>query len=206
MTQWEGVAVADVVLREIEDGDLDGLFEQMRDAESVRMAAFVSGDPNDREAFDAHMARVRSAPGTRNRAITRDGHLVGSIASFVIEGDTEITYWIDRSVWGQGLASTALTLFLQEQQIRPLHARAASDKRRVDQGSAEGRLPHHRHRDLLRERTRCRDRGNHPPPRLERAAGPAAADDMTCLSLLLRSSSIIPGQGMIPEVMRWRPQ
>jgi len=112
--------VADVVLREIEDGDLDGLFEQMRDAESVRMAAFVSRDPNDREAFDAHMARVRSAPGTRNRAITRDGHLVGSIASFVIEGDTEITYWIDRSVWGQGLASTALTLFLQEQQIRPV--------------------------------------------------------------------------------------
>ena len=41
--------------------------------------------------------------------------------------DTEITYWIDRSVWGQGLASTALTLFLQEQQIRPLHPRAASD-------------------------------------------------------------------------------
>ena len=73
------------------------------------------------------MARVKSAPGIRNRAITRDGHLVGSIASFVIEGDTEITYWIDRSVWGQGLASTALTLFLQEQQTRPLHARAASD-------------------------------------------------------------------------------
>ena len=111
MTQWEGAVVADVVLRGIEDGDLDGLFEQMRDAESVRMAAFVSWDPNDREAFDAHMARVRSAPGTRNRAITRDGHLVGSIASFVIEGDTEITYWIDRSAWA-GLASTALTLFL----------------------------------------------------------------------------------------------
>jgi RimJ/RimL family protein N-acetyltransferase len=127
MTQREGAAVADVVLREIEDGDLDGLFEQMRDAESVRMAAFVSWDPNDREAFDAHMARVRSAPDVRNRAITRDGHLVGNIASFVIEGDTEITYWIDRSVWRQGLASTALTLFLQEQHIRPLHARAASD-------------------------------------------------------------------------------
>ncbi|MGY4766620.1 GNAT family N-acetyltransferase [Kribbella sp. CWNU-51] len=96
----EGAAAADVVLRELEDGDLDGLFEQMRDAESVRMAAFVSGDPNDREAFDAQTARVRATPGTRNRAITRDGLLVGSIASFVIEGDTEITYWIDRSVWG----------------------------------------------------------------------------------------------------------
>ena len=119
--------MAGVVLREIEDGDLDGLFEQMRDAESVKMAAFVSRDPSDRGAFDAHMARVRWTPGTVNRAITRDGLLVGGIASFVIEGDTEITYWIDRSVWGQGVASTALTLFLQEQRIRPLHARAASD-------------------------------------------------------------------------------
>ena len=53
MTQWEGAAVADVLLREIEDADLDGLFEQMRDGESVRMAAFVSWDSNDREAFDA---------------------------------------------------------------------------------------------------------------------------------------------------------
>ena len=57
--------MSEVVLREIEDGDLDGLFEQMRDAESVRMAAFVSGDPNDREAFDAHMAEKRKgAAGT----------------------------------------------------------------------------------------------------------------------------------------------
>lgn len=123
----EGAAVADVVLREIEDGDLDGLFEQMRDAESVKMAAFVSRDPDDRAAFDAHMARVRSAPGTVNRVIIRDGLLVGSIAGFVIDGDTEITYWIDRSVWGQGVASTALTLFLQELRTRPLHARVAGD-------------------------------------------------------------------------------
>ncbi len=91
------------------------------------MAAFTSRDPNDRDAFDAHMARVRSAPDVTNRAITRDGRLIGSIASFVIEGDTEITYWIDRSAWGQGVASQALTLFLQTVQIRPLHARAASD-------------------------------------------------------------------------------
>ena len=119
--------MADVALRELEDGDLDGLFEQMRDPESVRMAAFVFRDPNDREAFDAHMERIRSAPDITNRAITRDGRLVGSIACFVIEGETEITYWIDRSAWGQGVASQALTLFLQTVQIRPLYARAASD-------------------------------------------------------------------------------
>jgi RimJ/RimL family protein N-acetyltransferase len=123
----EGAAVADVALREVEDVDLDVLFDQMRDPQSVSMAGFTAEDPNDRDAFDAHMARLRSAPDIMLRAITRDGRLVGSISSFVIEGDTEITYWIDRSVWGRGVASQALTRFLQTLRIRPVYARAASD-------------------------------------------------------------------------------
>jgi len=119
--------MTDVALREIEDADLDGVFDQMRDPESVRMAAFTSRDPDDRAAFDAHMARIRADPDCNLLAITRGGRLVGTIGSWVMEGDTEITYWIDRSLWGQGLAGEALTLFLQTQPIRPLHARAASD-------------------------------------------------------------------------------
>jgi RimJ/RimL family protein N-acetyltransferase len=119
--------MAHVALREIEDADLDVLFEQMRDPESVRMAAFTRANPDDREAFDSHMARVRSSPDTTNRAVTRDGRVVGSIAAFVIDGDTEVTYWIDRAVWGQGIASQALALFLPTIPVRPLHARAASD-------------------------------------------------------------------------------
>ena len=117
----------DVALRPVEDSDLDALFDQMRDPESVQMAAFTARDPNDREAFDTHMSKVRTSPDTTLRAVTRDGHLVGSIGSFVIDGDTEITYWIDRSVWGQGVASRALALFLDTVQVRPLYARAASD-------------------------------------------------------------------------------
>ncbi len=61
------------------------------------------------------------------RAVTRDGRLVGSIASFVVDDQTELTYWIDRAVWGQGVASEALALFLDIVVVRPLHARAASD-------------------------------------------------------------------------------
>jgi RimJ/RimL family protein N-acetyltransferase len=116
-----------VALRLVEDSDLDALFDQMRDPESVWMAAFTAANPDDRNAFDAHMARVRSAPDITMRAVTRDGRLVGSIASFVIEGDTEITYWIDRAAWGSGVASRALALFLDLVPVRPLHARAASD-------------------------------------------------------------------------------
>lgn len=116
-----------VALRPIEDADLDALFDQMHDPESVEMAAFTSDDPNDREAFDSRMSRLRATPDVTLLAVTHDGRLVGSIGSFVSEGDTEVTYWIDRSVWGQGVASQALALLLDMVSVRPLHARAASD-------------------------------------------------------------------------------
>lgn len=119
--------MAEVALRLVEDSDLDALFDQMRDPESVQMAAFTPKDPNDREAFNNHMSKVRTSPEVTLRAVTSGGRLVGSISSFVIEGDTEITYWIDRSVWGQGVAGQALALFLDTTSVRPLYARAASD-------------------------------------------------------------------------------
>ncbi|HEY7273824.1 MAG TPA: GNAT family N-acetyltransferase [Actinoplanes sp.] len=119
--------MADVVLRPIDDSDLDALFDQMRDPESVRMAAFTTKDPDDRMAFDLHMAKVRASPDGTIQAVTVDGRLVGSIASFVVDGDTEVTYWIDRSLWGQGIASRALALLLGTVTVRPLFARAASD-------------------------------------------------------------------------------
>ncbi|MEO6085198.1 MAG: GNAT family N-acetyltransferase [Umezawaea sp.] len=119
--------MADVVLRPIEDSDLDALFDQMRDPESVQMAAFTAKDPNDREAFDTRMSKSRTSPDVTSCAVVHDGRLVGSIACFVMEGDTEITYWIDRSAWGRGIATRALALFLDLVPTRPLHARAASD-------------------------------------------------------------------------------
>jgi RimJ/RimL family protein N-acetyltransferase len=119
--------VAVVGLRAVVDEDLDALYEMMREPESVWMAAFTPDDPDDRARFDAHQARVRTAPDVTHRAVTYDGKLVGSIASFVMDGETEITYWIDRPMWGQGIASRALSLFLGVVAERPLHARAASD-------------------------------------------------------------------------------
>ena len=116
-----------IALRPVEDTDLGALFEQMRDPESIRMAAFTTDDPDDRAAFDAHMARVRFSPGITHRAVTCDGQLVGSAACFVIDGETEVNYWIDRAAWGRGIASRALHLLMDLVPARPLYARAASD-------------------------------------------------------------------------------
>ncbi len=117
----------EVALRMLADADLDAVFAQMRDPESVRMAAFTSGDPDDRPVFDRRMARLRSSPEITLRAVTHQGQLVGTIGCFVVEGETEITYWIDRSAWGRGIATEALALFLQLVPHRPLYARAAGD-------------------------------------------------------------------------------
>ncbi|MFD5246846.1 GNAT family N-acetyltransferase [Amycolatopsis sp. NPDC058340] len=119
--------MVEVALRSVEDRDLDTLYELMRDPESVRMAAFVARDPNDREAFDRHMVRLRTSPDLIVRAVTGDGRFLGTIGRFFVDGDAEITYWIDRSVWGRGIASRALALFLEIVEVRPLYARAASD-------------------------------------------------------------------------------
>jgi RimJ/RimL family protein N-acetyltransferase len=121
------VPAHEVALRPVEDGDLDALYEQQRDPVAVWMAAFTAENPDDRAAFDAHLARVRNSPDMLLRAVTRDGALVGTVGSFVVDRDTEITYWIDRAFWGQGIASRAVVLLLDLVRVRPLHARAASD-------------------------------------------------------------------------------
>jgi RimJ/RimL family protein N-acetyltransferase len=75
-----------IALRPVVDADLDALFDQMRDPESVWMAAFTPDDPDDKSAFEAHMAKVRSSPAI-TRAVTCDGLLVGSIAAFDSDGE-----------------------------------------------------------------------------------------------------------------------
>ena len=119
--------MAVVALRPLVRSDLDALFAMMRDPDSVHLAAFTAEDPNDRAAFNAHMERVLSSPGVTLRAVTADELFVGTVSSFPLEGDVEVSYWIDRSHWGRGIASEALALLLAEVTTRPLRARVASD-------------------------------------------------------------------------------
>ena len=44
-----------------------------------------------------------------------------------MEKEAEITYWIDRKFWGQGIATAALQNFLKIEKIRPIFGRVAFD-------------------------------------------------------------------------------
>ena len=115
------------MLREVRDEDLDVLFEHWVDPESNRMAAFTAVSPNDREAFDARWERLRANEENTHRTIEVDGEVVGVISSWTQDGDRKVTYWLGREHWGKGLATRALTAFLDVETTRPLHAAAAAD-------------------------------------------------------------------------------
>ena len=119
--------MAVIALRPLVDADADALFRMMQDPESVRMAAFTPEDPTDRASFDARLARIRTDPTITHRVITYDGAVAGNIGAFLMEGDLDLAYWIDRPLWGRGIAGQALEMFLRIVTERPLHARAASD-------------------------------------------------------------------------------
>jgi RimJ/RimL family protein N-acetyltransferase len=116
-----------VRLRPVHASDLDALFRQMSDPESVRMAAFTAEDPADRQRFDAHVAKILATRENTMLVVTWGEDVVGSIGSFLADGRTEVTYWIDRAFWGRGIATRALALHLEEVETRPVYAAAASD-------------------------------------------------------------------------------
>lgn len=116
-------------LRAVEEDDLPFLFEQQRDAEAHRMAAFTGRDADDEEAFLAHWRRILAEPAVIVRAIVVGDDVVGTIGSYEDEaGEREVTYWLGREHWGRGHATRALARFLGSvDPTRPIHGRCAED-------------------------------------------------------------------------------
>ncbi len=112
-----------IELREAVDGDLPILFEHQRDPEANAMAAFPARDWG---AFVAHAARTHVDEAVTSRTIVVDGQVAGSIVCWLDEtGERDVGYWLGRQFWGRGLATRALTAFLELVPDRPLHARVA---------------------------------------------------------------------------------
>jgi RimJ/RimL family protein N-acetyltransferase len=137
-----------IQLRNVEANDLPLFFEHQRDPIAVAMVAFNS---RDRAAFDQHWAKlladdsclkktivvvsavsaendVESAVSAENHvvsAVSAEEQVVGNIGSWTAEGKREVGYWIDRALWGRGVATAALSAFLCLEQTRPLYAGVA---------------------------------------------------------------------------------
>ena len=116
-----------ISLRSLSESDLPVFFEHQQHQPALHMAAFVHEDPSDRAHFDAHWSKLMGSDKILKRSVEADGRLVGHIMSFEMEGDREITYWIDHHHWGKGIATAALLQFIEHEKTRPLNGRAAKD-------------------------------------------------------------------------------
>ncbi len=117
----------DIKLRPTEIADLEILFQFQTDKEGGYLAAFMSKDPTDKLAYITKYTKLLADPTINNQTILLDNTIVGSVAKFVMEGDPEVTYWIDRKYWGQGIATKALSRLLTIETIRPIFGRVAFD-------------------------------------------------------------------------------
>lgn len=86
------------------------------------MAAFPS---RDRPAFNAHWAKLLADDTLLKKAVLLGDEVVGNIGSWTSDGKREVGYWIDRAYWGRGVATAALSAFLQLERTRPLYAGVA---------------------------------------------------------------------------------
>jgi len=102
-------------------------FQNQTDSEANQMAAFTSKDPNDKEAYINKWTKHLNSDSITMRTILQDDEIVGTICTYPMHEELHITYWINKSFWGQGITTKALQLFLLEFSTRPLHASTAFD-------------------------------------------------------------------------------
>lgn len=113
-------------LREVIADDLPQFFSYLRDPGAAAMADIADDDPNDQPAFEGRWAKLLRDPQVTARTIelSEDKTVVGYVLASPDESEHRVSYWLDRAYWGRGIATAALSAFLDQAPQRPLYARA----------------------------------------------------------------------------------
>jgi RimJ/RimL family protein N-acetyltransferase len=119
--------VNNISLREFEVEDLKFYFKFQKDKAANFMAAFTIKNPDSWNEFESHWHKILGEKSNIIRSIVYKNRVIGNVLSFILDGEREISYWVDRKYWGKGIATKAVRLFLDELAVRPLYARAAYD-------------------------------------------------------------------------------
>ena len=114
---------SEVRIRNVEQDDLSRMYEMQLDPESNRLAVTI---PRSAEAFSALWENALRDPHITAKVVVVGEVLAGYISCFQMDGLDSVGYWIDKDCWGQGIATKALELLLDEVANRPLQARVAT--------------------------------------------------------------------------------
>ena len=115
--------MSNIQLRPVQADDLPALFEFQNDPLANDLAAV---HPRSWDDFLAHWQAVLQDDEVCSRTVLADGAIAGNVSLFPVGADVFTGYWIHRALWGQGIATAALRMLLQEDARRPVHARVAA--------------------------------------------------------------------------------
>ena len=115
-----------VQLRDVTADDLPIFFEHQLDPEATQMAGFPS---RDRENFMAHWTKILRDETVHVKTILYEARVAGNIVCWQQADRLLIGYWLGRDYWGQGIATQALSEFVQQVATRPLYAYVALHNR-----------------------------------------------------------------------------
>lgn len=105
---------------------INRFFEFESDDLAAHMAAFATL-ATDRAKFTETWNRRLNNHKNLHQTILLEDKIVGGIISYFMEDSRHIGYWIDRNHWGKGIATQALTKFLDIEKTRPLIATCVAD-------------------------------------------------------------------------------
>lgn len=111
-----------VSLRPVKNEDLLHFYEQHRDPPAVAMAITPV---RERGEFLARWLKHLADPDILSRTISADESVAGHAVVFPKEGRRWVGYWVDRALWGKGIASAAVRELLKLEASRPLFAETA---------------------------------------------------------------------------------
>lgn len=113
----------DIRLRDVTEDDLPIFLAQQLDPDATRMAAHP---PRQADAFAAHWQKILADQATLIQTVLFDGQVAGNVVSFEQSGRRLVGYWLGKDYWGRGIATRALSEFLDLVRHRPLYAHVAS--------------------------------------------------------------------------------
>lgn len=127
MVQLHARPVRTVTLRDVTDADVDLFYDHQIDDEGRHMVAFSRNEFKSRDYHRAHWVKIRALDSVETRTVLADGVVVGHVGKFMRDDEAEVTYWLGREHWGKGIATKALSLFLDVIEERPLCGRVVAD-------------------------------------------------------------------------------
>ena len=102
-----------LTLKPLAEADFGALYEVQNDDEAAWVAG--GGSHGDRDAFTLRMANIVKGDQMQCALAVMwlGGTIAGYLGHFIRDGkDREVSLWLDRAVWGKGLATRAMHMFL----------------------------------------------------------------------------------------------